>query len=159
MKKHFNATHGMCYTSEYQVWVGMRRRCYDRRFSGYRKYGAKGIIVCDRWLHSFENFIADMGIRPAPHPELGKYSIDRIDSKGNYTPDNCTWSHIFDQNNNRGNIVRLTFNGQTITLLEWEKQTGINGYNIAFRIKAGWSVERALTTPVRKKRVNGYRHL
>lgn len=80
----------------------MRQRCCDPNFSDYPKYGARGITVCARWLESFENFLADMGLRPAGR------SIDRIDNDGNYEPGNCKWSTPKEQTANRRPMRRRT---------------------------------------------------
>lgn len=79
--------HGKYRTTEYNSWRGLRERCYMQSHAEYFRYGAKGVTVCDRWRESFSNFLEDMGEKPSP-----KHSLDRIDTKGNYEPDNCRWA-------------------------------------------------------------------
>lgn len=96
LKSKINKTHGMTYTSEYETWCKMKSRCFYKGNNRYYRYGARGITVCDRWLHSFENFYEDMGSKPSK-----KYSIDRIDNDGNYCPENCRWATAQQQNENQ----------------------------------------------------------
>jgi hypothetical protein len=78
--------HGMAGTQEYHSWIGMLSRCRDQNNSGYKDYGGRGISVCAKWT-KFENFLADMGLKPS-----ASHSIDRINNNGNYEPGNCKWS-------------------------------------------------------------------
>ena len=92
-------THGMKGTPEYKTWINIRQRCDNPKHISYRYYGAMGVKVCDRW-QDFDNFFMDMGARPQ-----GAYSIDRIDPWGDYTPANCRWATVAQQNNNRRNSL------------------------------------------------------
>src|SRR5688572_456252 len=78
LKKHGQS--GYSETTEYRTWKAIHGRCYNKNNHHYPDYGARGIKVCDRW-HTFENFFADMGKRPAD-----KTSIDRVDVNKNYEP-------------------------------------------------------------------------
>jgi hypothetical protein len=78
-------THGKSNTSIYRIYRQMLDRCYNPVNAAYRNYGARGIDVCDRWLHSFDNFYHDMGDRPL------KMQLDRTDNEKGYSPDNCKW--------------------------------------------------------------------
>jgi hypothetical protein len=69
------------YTPEYTCWKNVKERCLNPRVPEWKYYGGRSIEVCDRWLNSYENFLADMGRRPSP-----RHSIDRIDNDGPYTP-------------------------------------------------------------------------
>jgi hypothetical protein len=85
---------------EYTIWRSMKSRCYTKSSSNYRFYGARGVTVCERWLDSFLNFLADMG----PCPE--GLTLDRIDPFGNYEHNNCRWASWADQHRNLRSHVR-----------------------------------------------------
>ncbi len=85
---------------EYRAWQAMKNRCYNPNCEKYARWGGRGITVCERWLHSFANFYADMGQRPS-----AKHSLDRIDNDGNYEPGNCRWATSVEQNNNQSKTL------------------------------------------------------
>ncbi|MGL5968730.1 MAG: hypothetical protein ACRCZ6_16545 [Kluyvera sp.] len=111
--------HGMSNSKIHHVWMGMRARCYNSAEESYQYYGGRGIKVCDRWLHSFDKFLEDMGV-PATDE-----SIDRIDVNGDYTPENCRWTTSKIQSRNRRNNRLITINGVTKPLIEWCEDFGL----------------------------------
>lgn len=91
----FAKKHGGTGSRTYSSWAAMRSRCLVKSSGNYHKYGAKGVTICDRWKESFENFLEDMGKRPEGT------SLDRTDCSKGYSPDNCRWATIEEQNQNR----------------------------------------------------------
>lgn len=126
-----NTSHGKSKTRIYTIWFDMLRRCTDERRSEYKRYGAKGIKICDRWL-KFENFLEDMGDSPGE-----EYSIDRIDYKGNYEPENCRWATDFEQANNKSNNHILIIGNEKLTISEASKKFGINYSTLRSRLARG----------------------
>lgn len=141
---HYNKTHGMYGTPTHTIWRSMLHRCRVLSDTNYPRYGARGIKVCERWL-KLENFLADMG------PKLPGLSIERIDNDGNYEPNNCRWATKREQANNRRTSRLLTALGKTQTIAMWSRETGITESSIYARVtRLGWSVDRALTEPLRR---------
>lgn len=125
-------------TREYSAWVNMRQRCINPNVRQYPNYGGRGIKVCDRW-EVFENFLADMGAQPSG------LTLDRIDVDGDYEPDNCRWADMTTQENNRTNNHRLTFNGETLGVTEWERRTTISRHTLLKRERLGLPIEEIFT--------------
>jgi hypothetical protein len=137
-KKHGEANN----SPEYAAWLAMKNRCSNPMAAGFENYGGRGITVCDRWIGSFETFLADMGRKPT-----ATHSIDRIDNDGNYEPSNCKWASRAEQNRNSRRNQKLTFQGRTMTVAEWSVVVGIDPYTLYKRLYRGWSTERLLSTP------------
>jgi hypothetical protein len=134
-------THGLTRTRAWNAWVNMRQRCENPKASGYHKYGARGISVCERWAF-FENFIADMGQCPPG------WTLDRIDGTKGYSKENCRWATQKAQQNNRLNNSRLTLDGRTQTIAQWAAEIGIARHSIRNRLNRGLSI-RDVLSPVR----------
>lgn len=131
-------------TPEYKVWQGLIGRCANPNNPAYNDYGGRGIKVCDRW-RDFKNFLADVGPRPPGT------SIDRFpNNDGNYEPGNTRWATIFEQNNNRRSNKVFTAFGITCSLADHCRRHGIKWNTVDGRLIQGWSIEAALSTPVRK---------
>lgn len=142
--KPHRRTHGMKGTPEYSVWQSVLGRCTRPTNSGFPRYGARGVSVCDRW-RSFENFYADMG----PRPSL-KHSIDRIDPYGNYEPKNCRWVTSDVQAANKRCRKVVAYKGREMPLIEAVAMAGggVTRRVAAARLKNGWRVDRAVEEPI-----------
>lgn len=126
--------HGMKNTRTYSIWQAMRSRC--NRIN--QDYSCRGITYDERW-DSFENFYLDMGEVPEG------MSIDRIDVNGNYTKENCRWATREQQANNTRANVFIEWNGKRQTRSQWERELNMKPTTLRSRLKAGWSLDRAMT--------------
>jgi len=135
-------TRGKHPSAEYEAWGNMIGRCSGNRRRDSANYKDRGITVCQRWLDSFENFLADMG----PRPSKG-YTIERKNNEGNYTTENCEWATRTTQNRNKRSNHWLTFNGRTMLLIDWARELRMSRVTLIRRLERGWSVEKTLTTP------------
>jgi len=142
-------THGLSKKNErlFTIWVSMRGRCFNKENQDYKRWGARGITVCDEWLN-YENFY----YWAIENGYADNLSIDRIDNDGNYEPLNCRWSTKKDQANNRRNNRYITINGETKTLSQWYDICDIDRNTVQSRVYyLKWDYVKALTTPPRKK--------
>lgn len=141
-------THGMTETRLYRTWCGMKNRCYNPNYKGYKNYGGRGITICSEWLCDFQAFY-DWAMANGYAENL---QIDRINVDGNYEPSNCRWVTTEEQSNNKRTSRFLSLNGEKHTIAEWSKITGINSGTLESRVGLyGWSDEKALTTPIKKR--------
>lgn len=148
--------HGLSRTIFYSKWRGIVSRCKYKYMSGYSRYGGKNIGVCKEWL-KFENFMNDMYKSYLIH--LKKYgpentTIDRIDSNGNYCPENCRWATIEQQANNRSSNHIVEYNGKKYTIYQLAKKFGIKRDTLQGRIhRYKWPVEKAVSIGIGEKRL------
>lgn len=129
--------HASAHSPEYLVWCGMHNRCRCPSNRAWSRYGGAGIRVCNEW-NSFLQFLADMGDRPEGT------SLDRIDSAGPYSKENCRWATAEEQARNKVTTRVETAFGRTQTLAEWQKETGIGHATLSSRMKAGRTMEEAI---------------
>lgn len=127
-------------TPTYNTWAHMLTRCRNEGHKQYADYGGRGIVVCERW-HVFENFLADMGKKPA-----GK-SLDRIDNDGNYEPGNCRWATHTQQMRNRRKTVRA----DGVAVSEIAEKHGIKTKVLRERLKRGLPMSEAVSN-IRRNR-------
>lgn len=126
----------------YEVWCSMKQRCYNPNNSRYDRYGGRGITICDEWLHDYAAFRA-WSLGNGYEDNMG-LSIDRIDNDGNYEPNNCRWTDIMTQADNKSSNIQITYNGKTQTLRKWSEETGISVDALYYRYRAGKTSEEIL---------------
>lgn len=110
-----NHSHKMSGTRLYQIWQGIKKRCYNPHDARYDRYGGRGIKVCDEWRQDFSAFYG-WAMQNGYDETL---TIDRIDNDGDYCPENCRWSNQQEQARNRSSNIRITIGNATKTLTEW----------------------------------------
>lgn len=141
--------HGLRNDPVYSLWNNIKERCYNQNNHKYPDYGGRGIAMYPQWRDSVDAFFKYVSALPC-YGEKG-YSINRIDNDGNYEPGNVKWSTDKEQANNKRNNHLLTYNGETKTIAQWAEEIGMNPYTLYNRILTyHWTVERALTEPVKK---------
>lgn len=141
-------THGMSKHPFYFTWRNIVNRCTNPRNDSYAYYGGRGIQVCDEWHDSFNVFLGY--ISSLPDFGVRNYTIDRIDNSLGYYPGNLRWvSRKIQQRNRRGNHL-LSHDGKTQSIAEWADEYNLKWITLNSRLRKGWSVERALITPVKK---------
>lgn len=127
----------------YKSWENMKDRCTNPNNPKYKYYGGRRIKVCKQWM-KFEIFLTDMGERP---PGL---TLDRKNNNKNYCKSNCQWATRKEQARNTRRNRLITCFGKIQCLAAWAEEYNICPYVLRTRIKLGWPMEKALTTPIRE---------
>ncbi len=133
---------------EYSSWCAMKNRCNNPQSTFYERYGGRGITYDPSW-EDFAIFLTDMGKKPDPKMEL-----ERINNNKNYYKENCRWATRKEQTRNRGGkrATRLyTFEGKTMCIADWAKETGISPQSMQKRLNNGWPLDKAFS----KERYDG----
>lgn len=142
-----NGIHYLSKTSEYGIWNKMIKRCNDSNDKSFKNYGGRGIKVCERW-HKFENFLADMSLRPSR-----QHSLERKDNESGYNPSNCVWATREVQNSNQRRTRRITVDGVTMPVAKWAQEKNIPATTVYSRLNRGLSPDESLIcgklTPVK----------
>lgn len=131
--------HGMTGTRIYNIWKGMRKRCYNPNSNNYHNYGGRGITICNEWS-DFRNFY-DWAIENGYQDDL---TIERKNNNGNYEPSNCKWATMKEQANNSRNNHEITIHNESKLLHEWSEEIGITSANVLMRISKGLSDDEIL---------------
>lgn len=139
--------HGLSNTKLYKIYADIKSRCFNSKKISYKNYGGRGITMCEEWLE-FENFY-NWAINNGYKEGL---TIERIDVNGNYEEKNCKWIPLEEQAKNRRDTHFVTYNGKTYCVTEWATIVGLKRSTLEARINNyGWNIEKALTTPVKKR--------
>lgn len=115
--------HGKHGSKTYNIWKGIKQRCYQKNNIGYCDYGERGISMYDEWKNGFQSFYDY--VSKLPHFGEKGYSIDRIDVNGNYEPQNIKWSTAKEQSNNKRNNLLVIYKSKTITIKQLSEITKI----------------------------------
>lgn len=135
--------HGHTNSPAYSRYSSMIDRCYNPKNAAFANYGGRGITVCERWVESFTDYLADVGEKPGPG-----FTLDRIDNERGYEPENVRWATRDTQNRNHRANRYYTHDGRTMCLKDWAREVGIHVATITNRIDdLGWSFERAISVP------------
>lgn len=138
--------HGDTGNRLFNIWVDMRQRCKNDGKPEHDNYGNRGITVCDEWNDylTFKSWALDNGY-------TDELTLDRVDVNGNYEPSNCRWATYKQQANNKRDNRYVEIDGVTHTLSEWLTiLDNVTSCTVHRRIRAGWDIKKALTTPPQK---------
>lgn len=145
-----NLKHGMVNSRLYRIYYDMKQRCLNPKNTAYEYYGGRGITICDEWLgeNGFINF-SKWALSNGYDDEL---TIDRINTNGNYGPDNCRWADIHTQMMNRRNSLFIEHNGKSEAIMDIAQRHSLSTTTVKRRIDKGWDEKDiVLETPKERK--------
>jgi hypothetical protein len=146
ISKNVNFKHGACCDGGrsrlYQIWTGMKSRCFNSGNDSFDHYGGRGITICEEWL-TFEVF----KVWALANGYSDALTIERKNNNGNYEPTNCTWIHKADQRRNTTRVPGIIFRGERKTIRQWATFFRMSHTTLRCRLKRGWDMEKAITVP------------
>lgn len=152
--------HGCKHTKLYDVWCGIKDRCYNKNAKAYIYYGARGITICDEWKNNFINF--------KNWAEANGYkeglSIERKDVNSDYCPENCCFISLKEQSRNKTNTLKYEYNGKLYTLTELSEMFNISYDVLFYRLAvAHWNLNDAISREIKncplKKSQSNHRYI
>ena len=144
MEKNHYVKHNLSKTRLYNIWKLMKQRCYNCKYTQFKDYGGRGIIVCEEWNESFLSFYS-WAMENGYEDNL---SIDRIDGNKNYEPNNCRWTTKTMQQNNTRRNKYIEYNGEKHSVSQWAKILGVSRGCLQKRINKGWSFKKITSIPL-----------
>lgn len=146
-KQGFQTKHGLKKHPLYGTWICMKTRCYNPKCKDYKDYGSRGITICDEWKDDFVEFL----YWALKHGWEKGLSIERIDFNKGYSPDNCKWIPMSEQSKNRRSVKQIPYKGESHSISEWSRITGIARKTLEMRLKSpNFTIEEAFEIPVNK---------
>lgn len=140
------SSHNLSDTRLYEIWWGMKKRCFNPNCHAFKRYGQRGITICKEWL-DFKTFY-DWALLNGYSKDL---TIERINTNGNYEPGNCKWIILGKQVRNTRTNVLVTYQGETHCINEWAEILNIEKGTLWSRInRLGWDIEKAFNKPIRR---------
>lgn len=121
----------------YQVWEGMKARCYNKNHTAYKYYGGRGVRVCGEWKEDHVQFST---WATESDYKIG-LSLERKDVNGEYCPANCCWILPGDQNKNKRNSLFVSSPSGKILLSDLSRNIQVPYSTLYWRIKQGWKWE------------------
>lgn len=145
-----NTTHGLRNSTLYKVWTSIIQRCTNPKDKSHANYGGRGIAICNEWQHDFNAF--HDYVSQLPHCGEEGYTLDRINNDSGYSPGNLRFATSTEQNRNQRKNILITHDGKTQCVLAWAEEIDLSYDALRSRLRRGWSIERALTTPPKRTR-------